>query len=189
MNVNLILKIHIMFNTESRMWLLNAVFTYESNLIKSTLTVSHTARMVTQVFLWSMLLAGGSCTEGGESQTKTNKTNKRGFNRNRMGEVRKLLLISEFNCFLVNLCPSRRKKIKIITHWNTPILILHKPKPFGWPWSRSSFFAITRWRRSRATALLAPLGGRGRTRAWVRSFPWGWRPPVGPGAGSLLIKK
>lgn len=152
-----------------------------------TLTLSHTERMVTQVFLWNTFLTGGSFI--GEGRGKKAQLLVLIWS-NRTGKGRKLLLIStellRFSCFPVNLRSSEKNKI---THLNTPILILHKPKPFGWPWSRSSFFAITRWRRSRTTSLLASLGGWWRTRAWVRSFSWGWRPPVGPGAGSLLIKK
>lgn len=67
-----------------------------------------------------------------------------------------------------------------------PFLFLQKPKPFGWPWSCSSFFAITRW-RSRTTSLPVPL--RRRWWTWIRSFSWGRRAPVGSGAGSSLIEK
>lgn len=59
--------------------------------------------------------------------------------------------------------------------------------PFGWPWSRSSFFANSWWRRSRATPL--PVSFRRWRRTRIRSFSWGRRAPVGPGAGSSLIER
>lgn len=95
----------------------------------NTLTLSHTERRVSQVFLRNMLLPGGVSLQGGKLFNK--KAITEGLTR--VGRVRKTTFTMRTTA-QIQLFPSESQSLDNYnkpSHVNTAIVILHKPKPFG----------------------------------------------------------